>query len=65
MKNIGEKGEIYMAENMNEREKKILTTICTALPYMDDFSKGYFLATAEMFAKQEEKKRQERELVQQ
>lgn len=50
---------------MNEREKRILTTICTALPHMDDFSKGYLLATAEMCAKQKEEKHMERELVQQ
>ena len=29
---------------MNKEEERILTTICMALPYMDDFSKGYLLA---------------------
>lgn len=44
---------------MNKEEERILTTICMALPYMDDFSKGYLLATAEIFAKEKQKRQME------
>lgn len=41
---------------MTKEEKKILTTICMALPYMDEFSKGYLLAVAETKARDKKNK---------
>lgn len=35
---------------LENQEKKFVTTLCKALPYMSDFDKGYFLGKAESCA---------------
>ena len=32
---------------LDNQEKRLVTTLCKALPYMSDFDKGYFLGKAE------------------